>query len=185
MKRLFIALALPDETKLAFEPILKEFTKIYPAIKWCYNTNLHLTLHFLGDIEIEKIEQINLAMQFFSGKFGPFKFQFGNLGAFPNLRQPRIFFLDCLQIGSKSVGKFQQVLGDKLEKINLNIDRRSWRPHLTLGRSKSEVPVDISRLKTIISQAPIAEFTIEEYVLFGSKLTSNGPVYNVISKYNL
>ncbi len=183
-KRLFIALNLPDDVKALLDNLLIELAKKNNNIKWCDSESLHLTLHFLGYLDNNLTERIKLIMQSYSGKFGSFEFKLGKINAFPNLARPRVIFLECPQVNGKAVFKLQNLLGEKLSQINLEIDSRRWLPHLTLGRVKAASGKFIINRQDLDRLMPVS-FVLNTFELMESELTRQGPIYRQVISYKL
>lgn len=181
-KRLFIALNLPEKIKkeiVEFSDKLAKNNKNKP-IKWVMGDGLHITLHFLGYADGILEEQVKLAMQSLSGKFGEFEFALGKINAFPNLASSRVIFLECEQINGKSVFKLRELLGKKLIQLGIAVDERLWKPHITLGRVKERCD-----FKTWDCAVEPLNFSVSSLELMESRLAPQGAEYEKIVSYNL
>ncbi|MFH0892275.1 MAG: RNA 2',3'-cyclic phosphodiesterase [Candidatus Falkowbacteria bacterium] len=177
-KRLFIALNLPAETKQGVKIFLDGIKEDITGVDWANPLTLHLTLHFLGDIGPEQAEKIKMEMQNLSGKFHPMEFALnGRLNAFPALNDPKILYLEIKQSNGNSALSLQKILGKNLSQW-VKIDKRPWRPHLTIGRVKD--PKALRLPDNIIY--PKAEFRIGEFSLMESKPRSD---YSLVERYRL
>jgi len=176
-KRLFIALNLPQNIKDEITDLIKKLAKLNKGanIKWVSLKNMHLTLHFLGYVDKELEEQVKLAMQGFQGKFGQLQFELGKINAFPNLDRPRVIFLECKQINSRSIFKLQELLGKKLIQLGIRVDQRPWKPHLTLGRAKERCNFNTGNYKI-----KTKEFSIDSFELMESMLKPTGAEYRKV-----
>ncbi len=139
---------------------------------------MHLTLHFLGYVSADLEEQIKLAMQCFQGKFGRLQFKLSKINAFPNLACPRVIFLECGQIHSKSVFKLRELLGEKLIQLGIKVDKRPWKPHFTLGRARERCNVKIEKCAIASS-----EFMVDTFELMESVLRPAGAEYRKVISY--
>ncbi len=183
-KRLFIALNLPTLVKNRLVEVINKLSMNYPGVKWCQSQGLHLTLHFLGEIDKPLEEKIKLNMQSFSGKFGQFSFNLGRINAFPNLIEPRVIFIECNQTNGKSIFKLQSLLAEKLVKLNLEIDHRPWQPHITLGRIKYHIN-NFKLSNEEIENLAGTTFSIGTMELMESELTTSGAIYKTAISYKL
>lgn len=179
-KRLFIALDLPQNIKNEISDLINKLDKqnIGAQVKWIKPEGMHLTLHFLGYVSADLEEQIKLAMQCFQGKFGQLQFTLSKINAFPNLTCPRVIFLECMQIHSKSVFKLRELLGEKLIQLGIKVDKRPWKPHLTLGRVEEGCNVKIEKCAIIFS-----EFMVNTFELMESVLMPAGAEYKKVISY--
>jgi 2'-5' RNA ligase len=181
-KRLFIAINLSEKIKrkiIEFTDKLAKNNKNKP-IKWVMGDGLHITLHFLGYADGILEEQVKLAMQSLSGKFGELKFTLGKISAFPGLASPRVIFLECEQTNGKSVLKLQELLGEKLTQLGIVVDERPWKPHITLGRVKERCD-----FKTGDCAVEPLNFSVSSFELMESRLTPQGAEYEKVVSYNL
>jgi len=174
-KRVFIALNLPSDIKTRIIGLLNKLSQKCKGVKWVKSDGLHLTLHFLGDLNEEQIEQVKLTMQSMGGKFKQLQFKTTKINAFPNLTIPRVIFLDCQQTNGNSVLKLQKLLGEKLTRLGFTIDQRPWRPHITLGRVKGKPSLNF----TLIS-LPQTSFALATFELMESILKPTGAEYKKI-----
>jgi 2'-5' RNA ligase len=182
-QRLFLAINLPQQIKdQLFDLVLKlQKTNKNKPIKWVEKDNFHLTLHFLGDIPEEKIQEITQALKPIVADFKTLNFQLLNsISAFPNLKDPKVIFLEMKELNDGQTVKLQKQIGEALTKLGYIIDNRPFRLHLTLGRIKLKTSVQIPNF-----QLPIANFLINSIDLMESYLTPTGPIYKIIKQYNL
>jgi len=68
------------------------------SIKWIDSNNFHITLHFLGQINEEQIQNISDGLGEIAEKTEPFNFQLKGIGVFPNSWRPKVFFAGTDQI---------------------------------------------------------------------------------------
>ncbi|MFZ5754497.1 MAG: 2'-5' RNA ligase family protein [Bacillota bacterium] len=58
--RAFWAFELPEPVVEAVTQLQTELARIFPHLRWVNSANLHLTLHFLGDIHPSLVEKPRL-----------------------------------------------------------------------------------------------------------------------------
>ncbi|MCI0376575.1 MAG: RNA 2',3'-cyclic phosphodiesterase [Gemmataceae bacterium] len=155
-------------------------------VKWVEKKNLHLTLLFLGEVEDRELVDVCRAVADVAGQHKPFELSIEKAGCFPNPRRPRVLWV--------GVGKGTQevcALHDDLEKPLLELgcyrrEERRYTPHLTLGRVKSERPMD--RLAAALQKEQgfsAGETVLCEVHVMSSHLTPQGPEYTVMSRAKL
>ena len=182
-KRLFLAINLPNEIKSQIAELVLNLHKANKnkPIKWVEEDNFHLTLHFLGDVPEEKIPAINQALEPIVKTFPALNFSLSNsISAFPDLNNPKVIFLDMIELNDDKTIKLHKKIGDALNILGFEIDARQFRLHLTLGRVKFPTDLQIPNL-----QFPITNFPIHSIDLMESELTPNGPIYSITHKYLL
>jgi len=186
--RIFIAINLPKNIKQKLKEALLGLEKNNRnlLIKWVKPEGIHITLHFLGyltDEEIEKVDKmIREKIAETKYKISSYNLQIIGLGGFPNLRHPRVIFIDTQEINNKNIFDLQKRIGSGLEKLGIEIDKRPWHPHVTIGRAKRYLKNGINQkgIKILSSTFPVKSIEIME-----SKLSREGASYSVVRSYKL
>ena len=82
--RVFIAIQLPSDVRKGLSDHINRLRKAEPEIhaSWGREENLHLTLKFLGDTPVAKIEALSQAAYNAVVRFSPFDIIVGRCGAF-------------------------------------------------------------------------------------------------------
>lgn len=179
-KRTFIAINLPDDIKKKFNPIIEELKKLNPdyGIKWVEPENLHLTLHFFGDLSEKQIALVEEGIEEITKRIESFKLNIKNAGCFPNEREPRVFFASVKD--AETLHDFIGKLEIMLQNLGFKVDTRPWQGHLTLGRIK-----DWSRCKIAGVKIPPMAFSVKSVELMESQLSLEGSIYSVIKSFPL
>ncbi|MFG1492712.1 RNA 2',3'-cyclic phosphodiesterase [Halobacteriovorax sp. ZH4_bin.1] len=167
--RVFVAIDLPKVTKEKLENVKMDHAKFrrYPS------TNLHLTLKFIGEVSNESLEQIKLQLK--KIEFTPFILSFLTLGHFYPHRRGTPIWIGVEN--NEELIKLQVKVEERLQSLELNLDKMKFTPHLTLGRMERGISED--EVKEFIKTLHIPEFSIEakEFILFHSHSTKNGVEY--------
>jgi 2'-5' RNA ligase len=179
-KRIFIAINLPDEIKKKFDLVIEKLKKLNPdyGIKWVKPENLHLTLHFFGDLNEKQIDLVEEGIEEITKGIKSFEMTTGDFGCFPNEQEPHVFFasIEDTETIHDLIGKLEMTL----ENLGYKVDARPWQAHLTLGRIK-----DRSRCKITGVKISAENFSVKSIDLMESELTPNGPVYSIIKSFPL
>jgi len=183
--RSFIAINLPREIKEKLAQTIIELKKVNARvpIKWVNPEIIHLTLHFLGDLDERELLEVQNILSDLVIKNNTLELEIGGLGGFPNLQNPRIIFIDCREVGGKTLVNLQNAIGKRLKKIGLQTDNRPWQTHITLGRVKMPGAVKIPDRNA--SQTDNLKFKIITIDLMKSELTPTGPIYTILKSYPL
>ncbi|MDA0988984.1 MAG: RNA 2',3'-cyclic phosphodiesterase [Chloroflexi bacterium] len=138
--RAFIAVELPPSVRVALGGITKNLQALAPGgVHWVRPEGIHLTLKFLGNIAAESIAPISQAMSLCATLVAPFELSLGELGAFPNLKAPRVIWIG-LQGTLAGLLSLQVSLDEELERLGHAREGRPFHPHLTLGRVRETMP---------------------------------------------
>ncbi|MBN1511252.1 MAG: RNA 2',3'-cyclic phosphodiesterase [Phycisphaerae bacterium] len=178
--RLFIAVELNDAVRRRLADIQAELDDVRACIKWVKPENAHLTLVFIGDVPDAMAAPIAGVMDRVAADTRPFALRLAGAGFFGRSRAPRV-----LWIGARgdlaAVTGLQARLAEALQELELALDPRPYRPHLTLGRVKgpSRGSELVQRL-TSLQDAPCGTLDVRRIALIKSTLHPQGPVYTML-----
>ena len=172
MKRCFICVDFADKDEVVKEVarVQEELGKKNFVGKMTDLGNLHLTLKFLGEIEEEKVKEVEKRLS--EIKFNEFECVLDSIGYFNYRKSPRIVWI---KIGGKGIYELQTEIDKVLEGLFPKEER--FMSHLTIARIKY-VKDKIEFVKHIrgLSVRKI-KFRIGEFKLKESKLGEMGPLY--------
>ncbi len=182
--RVFFAILLPKETQVHLFRSLKILQHIMPAeyIRWVHVEKMHITLQFLGNIPQEQLMAVTESVRTAIKNVPTFQLVFGPLEWFPNLRHPKILSVSVQP--QATLAMLADTIGSSLIALNIPIETRPFRGHLTLGRlirrgmryelletiKKTAVPaVTVNKIHLIESRSekgwqnyyPLAEFKLD------------------------
>ncbi|SRR6266568_3023756 len=187
--RLFVALDIDDAIQQRLDDYVRTLQPRLPRVRFVASSNYHVTLKFLGEVQSaepvrERLQKVGVA---------PFEVTLANVGFFPNEHAPRVFWAGInapLMPGlARSIDQSLQGLGFPQE--------REFHPHLTLARNGSgrprprrgeRSPEAFAQLSKIVSSSPAPEFgtmAAREFFLYESKLSSVGPSYYKLERFEL
>jgi len=81
--RVFLAIPLPQQLKDSISAVQRQLQTQIPYARWTPPKNLHLTLHFFGEIGQETLEKIKVSVLSVKGCNRPFLVEVKGLGAVP------------------------------------------------------------------------------------------------------
>jgi len=132
--RCFIAIELPEDATRGLARLKKKLEREeHKFVKWVDPGGIHLTLKFLGNIPSKRVTEITEAMEEAAQGISRFHLEISGLGAFPSLRQTRVFWVG---IGGEvdKLSRLAQNIESALSAIGFAKEERSFVPHLTLAR---------------------------------------------------
>ena len=136
MKRIFIGSFITDSTlKSNYHIIKKEFGGSLKG-RWTPFENFHITYKFIGNVEDSQVVTIKQSLNSLINKDEDIHIIFRGFGVFPNIRNPRVFFLKV----ENPDGKLEEInskIQERLALIGYEKDTRPFIPHITLKRPKS------------------------------------------------
>ena len=183
--RSFIAVNLNPEIKEYLTSLQVNLNVPETKIKWVEKNNLHLTMKFLGDISSEQTELLKLILKEITSRYSPFIIKLSsNIGIFPTYRMPRIIWTGIKE-GANQLHELYNSIETMLYKEGFPRETKDFSSHITIGRVKYIKDKDnfIQILKRIEINNLSQE--VKSIDLMGSKLTPNGPIYNITAKLPL
>jgi len=185
MIRTFIAIDLPEAVKKDLETLQRSLMASTKGIRWVDPKGVHLTLKFLGDVELKRISKIESVIANVSTQHKPFKLIPQGCGVFPSWKAIRVVWIG-LKGDLEPLKILYTTLEENLEKLGFPKEERRFTPHLTIGRAKNisrdeKLAQALSKFATFKS----SPFTVEEIVLFKSTLTPSGAIYQKLSAAKL
>lgn len=134
--RFFIALDIPEESKVELEELQEKIKEVIPNIRLTDPKKLHLTIAFIGEQPESLKETLSQAIKESVEGISNFEFTPGFLDGFPNLHNPNV-----LWIGVKGeVDKLyllEERISDRLKSLNLSLQERRFVPHIALAKVKN------------------------------------------------
>ena len=187
--RCFIAIGLPDEIKDGLSNLQAQLkTGDQPGVKWVDPYGIHLTLKFLGNVAVDRIEPITGAMEEASQGIPPFRLKVEGLGVFPSLSRVQVVWVGVSGEVDK-LAQFQQRLESNLAGLGFAPEKRRFTPHLTLARLRDRASLyERQRFGQLIAGTKFElaySFQVEAISLMRSQLTREGAIYSRISAVEL
>ena len=179
--RLFVALELTPEVHAAVRAVVERLRGTDADVRWVRPDGMHLTLKFIGEVRPEKLEPIRKALADVTSE-SAVQLRFHGLGYFPNPRRPRVIWIGVE--ASANLAPLAAQLEAGLVPLGIEAENRSYVPHLTLGRFRSEER--LARLQEEIATLPSTEFGSFEtraLALFQSKLSPHGAEYTRLEEF--
>jgi 2'-5' RNA ligase len=184
--RTFIAVDIGKAIRDRAVALQERLAQASSGVKWVEPDNLHITLLFLGEVDDREVPTICRVVAEQVHEQESFQLSIERVGCFPNPRRPRILWI--------GVGDGTQelcALHDRLEPPLLELgcyrrEERKFAPHITLGRVKSDRPVD-KLAEALAKHAGWqgGQTTVNEILVMSSELTPQGPIYTVLSRAKL
>lgn len=149
-------------------------------VAWVAEPNLHVTLRFLGELPEAALPRLEAALRQAAAGHAPLCLRPGRVGAFPNLRAPRVLFLQMESGGAlERLAAAVQVATDPLLPPDQR-DSKPFRAHLTLARIKRPLAPSEARELAAVDAGAWEPLPVGEVRLVRSVLGPAGPAYSEI-----
>lgn len=179
--RAFIAIDTTDEVKQKLGRVQEELQRLDAGVKWVAPENMHFTLVFLGDIPSGKAAPVAQAMDRVGAVSCGFSYEVAGLGFFGSRSSPRVIWAGIR--ADPALPAIQTSLCAELRKLDITLEDRPFKPHLTLGRVRSVRNTD-AFLRKIQSHVDTSfgEVRADPMLLIRSVLTPRGPEYSILHR---
>jgi 2'-5' RNA ligase len=148
--------------------------------RWISPANYHLTLRFIGDVDMVAAEAAAEGLSRVSR--GSFSLRFTGIGAL-GTRKPHAVVAEVEP--SQPLMDLQAEHERILRRIGLAPERRKYTPHITLARLRGGSSRDIAEYLTLRGGFFAAPFPVDRFVLFSSRNSVGGGPYVVEQTYEL
>lgn len=187
--RTFVAVPLSAPLKAALQAVQVSLMRQCPpeSVKWVQPEGMHMTLFFLGEVETRRLPEIKAALAEVARNAHPCTCRVGGLGAFPNLRRPRVVWVG-LEEAEGHLRALLQAVNAALEGLGFTPEEREFKPHLTLGRvAKQATPTELETIGKVVGRTttPMWHEHITELVFYRSELKPSGAVYTPLGVWTI
>ena len=183
--RMFVACELPDELIEALRRVQSDLRRhTGDGLRWVRPEGIHLTLKFLGDVEMTRLEEVKTAL---AGAIRPFSVSLrpSRLGGFGG-RRLRVVWVG-LDGDVDGLSELAESIVAVLAPLGFPSEDRPFRPHLTLARVPDRVANEERHQLSALVEAhqlpdlPVA--VVSQVSLIQSTLGPGGAKYRTISTY--
>lgn len=146
-------------------------------IRWTKPDRMHLTIKFFGNLSEADIKNLSHILEKQVKGIKPFSLKVETIGVFPSLSRPRVLWLGIVNDDGKLV-TIQNDIENELASNGFPKEERPYRPHLTLGRMKTERRIEgLDRTIEENKSFSAGDFEAKGLSLYRSDLQPGGPVY--------
>lgn len=185
MKRLFIALPVPEPLSRSFRESVEAFLQSLRRREIGHRVpsfgNDHLTLAFLGPLDAEKESLAIEALRELGGE-ARFDLRWKDLDSFPNRRSARVAFAGFEP--EPRLTKLYERLRGALHARGFAIEDRAYVPHLTIARLTRPANLDCA-LDSEWRPESLPPLPVDRVVLYESRPGPRGSAYLEVQSINL
>ncbi|MDE2999157.1 MAG: RNA 2',3'-cyclic phosphodiesterase [Gemmatimonadota bacterium] len=178
--RAFVAVEPPASLIPVYQAARRFLADLDARLRWVRPEGVHLTLKFLGNVEVVSVPGILEAMRAVAGRTPPMALHTSEVGA-PDPDRARVVWLE---VGGETeiLDGLQADVEDAMFRIGFEREERRFHPHLTLARARRRAV----RLPSELTGAvPSAHFMVDRLSLYSSELRPGGAVYNALGHARL
>lgn len=184
--RMFVAIELPAPVRRKLIEHIGHLRTLAPDVRasWAREESLHLTLKFLGDVPIERVDLLAGATQSATRMVEPFELIVGGCGSFPPKGRPRVLWIGIEDLSGR-LGLLERALEAECEKEGFAREQRPFHPHLTIARLRQ--PRGSHHLAELHQELgfELETVTVSDLVVVRSELRSEGARHTIVARHAL
>ncbi len=178
--RAFFCLELEPNVKRAIDAWAQPLRPVNARVSWVKPENFHVTLKFLGEIEVRTMANLRINAEAIAKNIKPFSLSLNTAGAFPNEQKPRVVWVGCSAL-PEELTHLSQLLEERMSVLEFSPER-NFRAHVTLDRVKEENRIGVEELSK--RRKNLGKFEshnlFKHLTLMESQLTPQGSLYTPI-----
>jgi 2'-5' RNA ligase len=141
-----------------------------------------VTLRFLGDVTPDISE--GMIKRLGTVHVEPFILPIEGLGTFPPNRPPRVLWIG-VGAGHPRLFQLRQRLDDALLAAGLQLDVRTFHPHITLARCTENAAPALAHWMHVQRETAAPPFRVEAFDLYSSELRPSGAMHTLERSFPL
>lgn len=187
--RLFIAISVPEAVKREIARTQDELRAALSRsrVSWSNPDQIHLTLRFLGKMAKEQVEPMTGAVRRVCENFGELNLRACGIGAFPNLRRPRVIWVG-VEEEPKQLLQLQKGIQAATQPFTLEPAEDRFHAHLTLGRVKEIRRDEVRALEkqtAILQKKAFGAWEASQIEIMRSELSPKGARHTCLETISL
>lgn len=173
--RAFVAVEPPASLVPVYHAARRFLADLDARLRWVRPEGVHLTLKFLGNVEVASVPVILKAIRAVAGQTPPMALRTSGVGA-PSPHRARVVWLD---VGGETaiLSRLQADVEDAMVRIGFEKEERRFHPHLTLARARRRA---VQLPSELTGAVPSAHFMVDRISLYSSELRPGGAEYNAL-----
>jgi len=196
--RIFIGIDLDSEVRSRISRFLEGVASFAPDARWVRPESLHLTLKFIGEQTLERVEAIAGHLRRVGGS--AFDIRSAGYGFFPTAKAPRVFWIG-IHAGPQ-LAELARSVDTAAAELGIPHEERPYSPHLTLARAgaagrgsgspkwhegdgPNAVFAELEKRLAAMSELDFGTMTAHEFILYQSQLSAGGSKYTKLQRFPL
>ncbi len=179
MPRLFVALPVPEEVA----DDLVTLQSGVPDARWVPAENFHVTLCFAGEVQGSTMRDLEEELSDIAGP--PLSIAIAGVDQFSSGKQPRALVATVER--SDRLERLQQKVSTVARNCGIEVDRRKFRPHVTLARfsNGAETGHHLAQFMASHSTFKAGPWIADHFALYSSRGGRSGSIYTEEAAYGL
>ena len=188
-ERLFVSIALPETVKDSLGALQNEMRRLLAGdtVRWTRREQFHLTLRFLGDVELARTEALQRALAGAGQACPPLRLRALGVGCFPDLRRPKVLWVGVTD-GAGELARLQAAVKLASNAFTSEAPEARFTGHVTLARLRLLPRAEVDKLRQSVAgmrQQCLGEWTTGTMELMRSELVPQGARHSVVASIAL
>ena len=163
--RLFVALEVPGDVRDSLARALDEVRAVAPdGLRWGDPSRWHLTLAFLGEVADSRLDELTRRLARASARHPGPELHLDGAGRFGG----RVLWARVVDGPPGGLARLAAAASAAARRSGIPQEERTYRPHLTLGRTQSAV--DLGPMVGALAGTHSRPWTVTEVLLVRSRL---------------
>ena len=184
--RTFIAADVEQFTRDRLIGVQSQLAGLTSDVRWVEPDNMHITLLFLGEVDVRETPRICKAVEESVKPLAPFSFDVVGLGAFPTPRRPRVLIAKITEGAEQLTALHEAIEPAVLALGGYRREERPFTPHVTLGRVGKDADADsLAQAIGKFAAWTGGQTRVRQVLVMSSELGPDGPEYAILSRAKL
>jgi 2'-5' RNA ligase len=198
--RTFVAIEIPPDIRGRIKEHIDQLRAVFPDVRasWTRADSLHLTLKFFGNVPIARIPALSDAAAEAAHEISSLDLTIRGCGTFPPHGRPKVLWMGAgtadVSPGSSlsptpnnqhPLAALHAALEDRCAAAGFAREPRPFHPHLTIARLRESKGSRALAEHHKQLGFPAETFTVSEFVVFRSELSSKGSKHTALARHEL
>jgi 2'-5' RNA ligase len=182
--RLFTAIELPEPVRRHLADVQARLKRLtLPPVSWTKETNLHVTLKFLGEVTDDRLPELCAALAPLEFGAPALELRAEALDVFPSRGSIRVIHGRIDGDVERLIDLHRSIEG-QCASLGFPREDRRYRPHVTMGRPRAPLRGAWDRLQEATDDSwPGPPFEVATFSLVHSRLNPAGAVYTTVATF--
>lgn len=187
--RLFIVLRVPEVVKKEIQHAQDQLRGELPerCARWNPTEQLHLTLKFLGNVDVARSGALTDAVRAACANFAPLKLHAERIGCFPDLRFPRVVWVGVHDAENR-LAELQATIERVTTEYTTEAREEKFTGHITIARIKNLKRPQAEILAKLVQGMTgrvFGEWTADAIEIMRSELAAGGAKHTCLARLPL
>lgn len=183
--RLFVGIKVSDLVQKSvddFKKRVSRFSEMEKKARWTQSENLHFTLKFFGEIEEDRLENLQISLLESVRNQTRFSLEVKGLGFFPSFHHARILWLGVTD-GSDQLEKLAESLEKSSTFAGFKPADKPFSSHLTIARFPLPPSTNLLRELKGTDSLLFGRMSVDRIHLIQTVLNPSGPIYTHLKEF--